>query len=898
MAVIANVSDFPWLTFDLSSSILSGTAPDVMDHQMVPVIPIFISCTFPRQTLMIATNLTLSITEPFFNETALPVLQVALGMKIEYSFSPFIKLSPGWSVSVTFIPDNLAWLSFDSENLTLNGTVPQESPTHILVSLLAKNDLDIEVNKTRNTIRGHGGNDLPTKIKLSLGLIFGILAAIIVVVVVLALRRRSQPPPPDFGIATSYKPPPPIKHVYASHIIRAFTRLSSQNVSKPQPVPDRGHGLFKGLRQRFNFGREDKSDNGSSGSSFRIGGGSDSDRNGSGAPARPRKSKIGKPIAFLTNSTDYLMDFMNVGRAGNMRYTQSQSQDLTHSPDFPSSQIVRPSHPEPQSSPDPHPLPLPSPTMGMPRMPAPMRVGAGAGTVSGLEPDATNTSATTTDDGRPLRVTNAAGDVPVGRAGFGGQPSETLPQKAQLVKREAEAARKTRTSTIYRNSRSPDHSTPAPATGTEAGDKDRIRREAVQRAMMAVAAGQSEQERQRQQAQSQGAFLPPHGLRRAETTTKRSGTKTGGGSESGAPKASYAVMLPPAVIDDAVASGSGFGGVSVSGSGKIPASMLPKHSSYKGNPRRSLISPNVNLNAAGNASTMSLDTPNPFSPDANMNASRQPQLTARRVNFGDSSLEDIDTEAEMDLVYNQFYAQAGPQTQKRTYDPPARLVPFKHERIRTSGQGTHNVCQKALVHPATEGDTLADIMVGLEYMRRQPDVDGDERREACYDKGKGKGKAITSRHTRDHSEEYYASNESDATTDVVAHLPSPLTVTPQHSFTEPHPIPSGALSHPSEDKAGAYSDILIMQYTIPPCTSFNFKISIFDVFSPLTRLVAKQHNGCPLPGWLSFDSGANEFWGVTPDVKRGEVVTVEVDVWGAVGETLDVVGGVDLLVIA
>jgi hypothetical protein len=271
-----------------------------------------------------------------------------------------------------------------------------------------------------------------------------------------------------------------------------------------------------------------------------------------------------------------------------------------------------------------------------------------------------------------------------------------------------------------------------------------------------------------------------------------------------------------------------------------------------------------------------------------MNSSRQQQSAIQRVNFGDSDLEDMNIESEIDLLHDQIYAQAGKDIQNTS----VRLVPFKHEHTATSGQGARIATQLPLVH-SMEGDTHADIMAELDYLTRQLMIDADEIENAGSNQGKSKGRA-TARHARDHSEGYYASNESNA----VFIAPSPVTATSNRSRAYHHPTPPIPLSHASDDAASDYSDIPIMQHMIPPRSAFNFKIDTPKGLSPTTQLIPKQHDDQALPDWLRFDAYANEFWGVSPGIEKDGMVRVAVYLWNVVEGKSGVVGAIDLVVVA
>ncbi|GJJ10870.1 hypothetical protein Clacol_005098 [Clathrus columnatus] len=140
------------------------------------------------------------------------------------------------------------------------------------------------------------------------------------------------------------------------------------------------------------------------------------------------------------------------------------------------------------------------------------------------------------------------------------------------------------------------------------------------------------------------------------------------------------------------------------------------------------------------------------------------------------------------------------------------------------------------------------------------------------------------------TEEYFgsASNESVIIANTGPKVTTRLTGKPANATSLTISVPSVYSEDPT-----ASSSFPISSYSIAARQPFTFTLETTN--SRVERPVPKQHNGAELPPWLRFDTSTNEFWGVTPDVKKGNAINVEIDIWDP--KTENVIAGADVEVL-
>jgi hypothetical protein len=211
LSLSLDVSSFPWLKYDVSSSTLSGSPPQSLAGTSLHIIPASVRLALAQtgQILSVPTNLTLVIVPSLFSASSLPVLSAPPGTKIAFALTSFLtsggslpsnnhrraemsqNLSANVNFSATWNPQNVTWLTFDNRALMLSGTVPQNAPQNIEVMFMARDEAQGTASRTQMRIDvaqgsedGNGRGILPKdtlrrKIKLAIGVVFGIAAAVV-----------------------------------------------------------------------------------------------------------------------------------------------------------------------------------------------------------------------------------------------------------------------------------------------------------------------------------------------------------------------------------------------------------------------------------------------------------------------------------------------------------------------------------------------------------------------------------------------------------------------------------------------------------------------------------------------------------------------------------------------
>ncbi|KIJ47986.1 hypothetical protein M422DRAFT_248133 [Sphaerobolus stellatus SS14] len=292
-------SIFPWLSYDPKSRTLHGRPPSINNTEATP-LPAIVHVTFPEKTLSIATNLSIAIVPSPFKTSVLPELSLHPGDNLTYSLAPFIRPLPYWDISASIEPANATWLFYNTHNYTLNGTVPQNSPSLIKLHFQANDkthglhsqvDMQLSIEHPAGTkgSLNHGGKK---SVGRTLGIIFGALGGVILITFIFCMYRSRQR-----RSTKGFKHDDPVEYIAPknrSALYRAFCALKPRSVS-PQPLlPTRRVSpkttTFMGLfRKKVP------------------------------TPPRPslRKSRIGRPIDILQGSTGLLASFVRPKTADN-----------------------------------------------------------------------------------------------------------------------------------------------------------------------------------------------------------------------------------------------------------------------------------------------------------------------------------------------------------------------------------------------------------------------------------------------------------------------------------------------------------------------------------------------------------------------------------------------------
>lgn len=223
--VTVNLANLPWISFDSTSATLSGSPPfeqykDANTTQMA-LVPVTFSDTYGNH---LAANLTINITPYAFTAQNLPNIIVNAGEKVNVSLAQYIRTdstpvslialedtmgnsTDGQAVSATFDPANAtSWLTFDSEQLLLTGTMPSNANTKVKVNMSSSNANNqtssasfyvASSESSLGTSVGNGANDgkggksgLSHRAKLALAASLGGVGGLLCLILLMICCRR------------------------------------------------------------------------------------------------------------------------------------------------------------------------------------------------------------------------------------------------------------------------------------------------------------------------------------------------------------------------------------------------------------------------------------------------------------------------------------------------------------------------------------------------------------------------------------------------------------------------------------------------------------------------------------------------------------------------------------
>ncbi|KAJ9112669.1 hypothetical protein QFC22_006171 [Naganishia vaughanmartiniae] len=130
--VKADLKEFPWLSFDSSTSTLSGTTPaSYINASTTNYIPITLSAVVNGSTATLTEYIPVTIVPSLFTAVTLSDATAQPGNKFSYPIDKYFKNSSAVrSVNATFSGANgnlTSWLTLDPESYTLTGNVPNSS---------------------------------------------------------------------------------------------------------------------------------------------------------------------------------------------------------------------------------------------------------------------------------------------------------------------------------------------------------------------------------------------------------------------------------------------------------------------------------------------------------------------------------------------------------------------------------------------------------------------------------------------------------------------------------------------------------------------------------------------------------------------------------------------------
>ncbi|CAO1636471.1 unnamed protein product [Jaminaea pallidilutea] len=214
----ADISSTPWLTYDPTAKMLTGTPPSTSSSDVTnTTVPVTATNSLGKS---LTTSLSVSVFPPVFTNATLPNVFVKPGQDFNVSLADYVRYSAQHSLSVTFSPSDASqWISFNSTDLILAGTAPQMGSTDKVMvtmssqtsseSTLAKRDASMPANKASFFIApegsspgaappptdGNGGNDggsggLSHKGRIILGVVLGVVLGLLLLALLIFLARR------------------------------------------------------------------------------------------------------------------------------------------------------------------------------------------------------------------------------------------------------------------------------------------------------------------------------------------------------------------------------------------------------------------------------------------------------------------------------------------------------------------------------------------------------------------------------------------------------------------------------------------------------------------------------------------------------------------------------------
>ncbi|KAF8507707.1 hypothetical protein JB92DRAFT_2958450 [Gautieria morchelliformis] len=932
LSLSLDVSSFPWLKYDVSSSTLSGSPPQSLAGTTLPIIPasVKLGLTQSGQFLSAPTNLTLVIVPSFFSASNLPVLSAPSGTKIAFALTSFLtsrgslpssnhrraemsqNLSSNVNVSATWNPQNATWLTFDNITLVLSGTVPQNAPQKIEVMFMAQDETKGTVSRTQMRIdvaQGGGDGILPKdtlrrKIKLAIGVVFGVAAAVILLAYFLVMCRQCFMARKHVEGAyvidqSAREPPAPYRSSLEKQDLTSpeVSAIASEDLGPPlAPVNPRvGNTMnkaafFDAMLTRFGSDgswRNPSRARSTSGSGSRPTKGSDHTGIAFfGSSKRPLKNQISRPVVTLSSTTSVRDGFaerrldksgshpngkrkggvttnFTIFGDGNHAWTGDSDE---HDGGTPGGAIrISPGNSDgkPKGAPAHRDV---SHAIGRMFMSSPGShsntdrslhgsVGTGSPGKSGsgseggpsLGTGTLSGTQSTFATGESTRLTNAAGEVPFRRPGFDGR-WESLAERNKREARRPLAEGST------------DHIGAERSIGRSLADR------------------------------SPGSLFPPRELVKGTGNLWPPSSARMAASKSNVPLSSNSTPAESAI--------------------SIPYKS-PTMATSNTPPMSSITSRSVRAKNASNTSSLS--------PEANGLAklSTPPQTgvltrTVSRIKFfspmgseSDSHIEVVNNAVIAHGVNNSFTVSPviTGATQRAIKLGKPRLVPFTHKRTAAaSGGPRRDISQKAVLQGTEDSDPEAEMRMGFEYVRQLGDPDSNYATSHPATKTMPSATVSFAPNTvGTPSAECYVSNQSNNSIAGRSRVLAPLLITSHRGRYTP---PSLASTHDSflslaERERHSLVESSLPRFTFGVKEPFNFGVPLdreHKYASALagSALEAEQADGRPLPEWLRFDKGGKEFWGVTPSAAHGEngellVTRVVVKIWD--GEKDEVVGG-------
>jgi axial budding pattern protein 2 len=221
VTITPDLDSTPWITYDNSTSTLSGAPPfdqyQDANSTQASLIPLVFSDSYGNN---LSANLTVNISPYAFTEQELPDVYVQPGGAVNVSLSQYLRVISSSTVSLavedsstsaatvqaTFDPVNASsWLAFDSETMFLTGTVPSDESGRVKVDLdstnannqtssayfyLTTNKSDTGSGSGSTTTHNSGSSGLSYRSRVVLAGALGGLGGLILLILLMICCRR------------------------------------------------------------------------------------------------------------------------------------------------------------------------------------------------------------------------------------------------------------------------------------------------------------------------------------------------------------------------------------------------------------------------------------------------------------------------------------------------------------------------------------------------------------------------------------------------------------------------------------------------------------------------------------------------------------------------------------
>lgn len=346
-SLLVNTSTLPWASWDFSALSLSGTGPQSPGRYTLPVIA---SASFPNQHLNLATELTLNVFPSYFNTSWLPPQHIVPGSTFGVNLSAFTlteaRDDPNWVLSLDD-SSTVPWVAFDPTRLFLNGTIPRDVDSNSRIAITARHmahnvtnvisfDLVIDIAQTHDA-KGRRLSHVMSSLVLRrvlgacLGLAFVVIVALLSAIMYRRHARSKRKSFKPIGVAYSYREPTIYNTQSRNPIQRVFDNFSlSSSPSLGGRLPTT-KAVFDAIRNRLRGERYmnpslmGRSQERTSPNLFKQ-----ENKFMARHPQRPRKSKIGRPIAVLNGSSGLFSDFIANNLPRTVSFRQLQEKDSTN----------------------------------------------------------------------------------------------------------------------------------------------------------------------------------------------------------------------------------------------------------------------------------------------------------------------------------------------------------------------------------------------------------------------------------------------------------------------------------------------------------------------------------------------------------------------------------------